>query len=110
MDIQVIANEEEFNRLIDEKHNFYLLKHSLTCPVSTFVKRQYDQFSEKTDIPCYILHVQEARPLSNQIAEKYDVRHESPQALLFHDKEIVWHDSHGAVTVEALEESTNRLT
>ncbi|GGC94006.1 hypothetical protein GCM10007216_25950 [Thalassobacillus devorans] len=110
MSIQVLKNEEEFNQLVQENKDFYLLKHSLTCPVSTFVKTQFEKFNNKTEIPCYMLHVQEARPLSNKIAEGYGIRHESPQALLFHGKEVVWHDSHGAVTEEALEESTQKLS
>ena len=30
------------------------------------------------------------------------VKHESPQAILFHNGEVVWHASHGAITVESL--------
>ena len=50
----------------------------------------------------YYLNVQEARPLSNAIAEQFQVKHESPQALLFVDGELKWHASHWTLTYDEL--------
>ena len=48
------------------------------------------------------IEIQNAREVSNAVAEKTGVRHESPQALLLRDGEVVWNASHGAITVESL--------
>ncbi len=46
------------------------------------------------------------RPLARAIAERTNVRHESPQALLLEGGEVRWHASHGAITQESLAEAT----
>ncbi|WP_312067016.1 monothiol bacilliredoxin BrxC family protein, partial [Exiguobacterium sp.] len=46
---------------------------------------------------------QEARTVSNDIAEHYNVRHESPQVLFIQDGKSVWTASHYDITKDALE-------
>ncbi len=103
MAISLLETTEQFQDVIQNNDSFFLLKHSITCPISAEAKQQYEQFAEQTKTPLYILHVQEARPLSNEIAETYGVKHESPQALYFKNNKIVWNASHWDVTKEALE-------
>lgn len=102
MDTIVIQTKEEFQEILAQNSIFFLLKHSLTCPISAEAKKGFDEFSDGTDIPLYVLYVQKARKLSNDIADKYNVKHESPQALLFKDNQVIWHDSHNNITNEAL--------
>lgn len=48
------------------------------------------------------MRVIEERPVSLALAERVGVKHESPQALLIKDGRALWHDSHRAITTEAL--------
>ncbi|RWZ60867.1 bacillithiol system redox-active protein YtxJ [Halobacillus fulvus] len=100
--IQVIREEEEFQKILSETSKFLLMKHSLTCPISGAAKAEYDAFSAYSSVPCVVLNVQEARSLSNKIAEDYGVKHESPQVLLFDGDNVIWNDSHGAITENSL--------
>ncbi|MCA1009962.1 bacillithiol system redox-active protein YtxJ [Halobacillus halophilus] len=102
MSVQMLKSKEEFTKVLNEESIFFLLKHSLTCPISAAAESEYEQFSQHSEIPCYELFVQDARDLSNQVASDFDVRHQSPQAILFKDKQVAWHDSHGNVTKERL--------
>ncbi|MGI8316761.1 bacillithiol system redox-active protein YtxJ [Halobacillus mangrovi] len=102
MNQQVLYSEDEFNNLLKTKEEFFLLKHSLTCPISAAARSEYEKFQSTASVPCYILHVQESRQLSNSIAKEFQVRHESPQALLFKNGKVVWHDSHGSITESRL--------
>ncbi len=102
MDLQLIETVEEFEKITEKDDTFFLLKHSITCPISAEAKVQFENYASESKTPTYILHVQEARPLSNEIAEKYGVKHESPQALLFQKNKIVWNASHWDVTKKAL--------
>lgn len=106
---EIISTVEEFENIKKSTSKFLLLKHSLTCPISAEGKEQYDSFSEMTNVPTYILHVQEARPLSNYISETFQVKHESPQALLFYNNEVVWNTSHWDITVKHLEKALTSL-
>ncbi|MFC7320291.1 bacillithiol system redox-active protein YtxJ [Halobacillus campisalis] len=98
----LLNSKEEFNKVNQSEDKFFLMKHSLTCPISAMAKKEFDQFSEQTSAVCYVLHVQESRELSHFIAEEFNVRHESPQALYFEDKEVKWHDSHNQIKTDVL--------
>jgi bacillithiol system protein YtxJ len=98
-----ISSIEEFDQLAEKEQSFLLVKHSLTCPVSQAAFDEYESFSAGSPVPCYYLAVQEARPLSNHIAEKYHVKHESPQAILFSSSNVSWHASHWKITKKSLE-------
>lgn len=43
------------------------------------------------------------RPISRWIADHTGVRHESPQALLFRDGQVVWNASHHRISERSLE-------
>ncbi|SDD69913.1 bacillithiol system protein YtxJ [Terribacillus halophilus] len=104
MEAKVIQNQEEFQDVLNREAAFYLLKHSLTCPISARAKQEYDRYSLDTQLPMYTLYVQEARELSNMIAQRYEVKHESPQTLLFQNNQVIWHTSHHDITETALQE------
>ncbi|MDQ0224568.1 bacillithiol system redox-active protein YtxJ [Metabacillus niabensis] len=102
-----IATIEEFEELFNKHDEFLFMKNSLTCPISQAAYEEFIDFTEKhQDYPSYHLHVQEARPLSNYIAETYHIKHESPQALLFKGKEVKWNASHWKITYDALKKET----
>lgn len=79
-----------------------LFKHSTTCPVSTYAKREMDAFVSESDVPTYLVIVQTQRPFSNEIAEKLSTRHESPQALYVKDGEVAGVWNHGDITATNL--------
>ena len=98
-----IETIEEFNQVLEKENKFIFIKHSLTCPISKAAFDEYEQFvSEHENVPSYYLYVQEAKELSNHIAENFEIKHESPQALLFEDGKVKWNASHRSITKEAL--------
>jgi|SRR4051794_1939643 bacillithiol system protein YtxJ len=98
-----IESVEQFDELLKNESKFYLLKHSLTCPISHAAYKEYEKYTNETqDVPTYYLAVQDSRPLSNEIAERFQIKHESPQAILFADGEAVWNASHWKITNRSL--------
>lgn len=96
---------EEFDSAVANDHHIFLLKHSATCPISQAAYEEYEKFvGEHDGIEAYYLVVQEARPLSNHIAEKYEIKHESPQAILLEGNQAVWNTSHWNITEKSLSE------
>ncbi|MBB6445741.1 bacillithiol system redox-active protein YtxJ [Bacillus benzoevorans] len=97
---------EEFEQAVTNHDSCFLLKHSSTCPISRAAFQEYEKFVQEHDeIPAYYLIVQESRPLSNYIAEKYQIKHESPQAILLKESGSVWNASHWKITESTLTES-----
>lgn len=101
--LEKIETIEQFDELIKKESKFYLLKHSLTCPISHAAYKEYEKYADEShDVPTYYLAVQDSRPLSNDIAEKFQIKHESPQAILFSNGEALWNASHWKITNRAL--------
>jgi bacillithiol system protein YtxJ len=83
-----------------------LFKHSLTCPIS---HAAYEEMSLLNREEVALVVVQDARPVSNEIANRTGIKHESPQAFIVKDGEVTWHSSHYDITksgvMRALEEA-----
>ncbi len=78
----------------------YIFKHSTTCPISAAAADVVRRHSWQA--PLYWVNVIEQRPLSNRVAERYGVRHESPQLLKISNgvAEAAW--SHFDITADAI--------
>lgn len=83
-----------------------LFKHSATCDISASAWEELLDFlrDNATPLNAYFVVVQTARPVSNEIESRYNIRHESPQAILLKNGEPVWNASHRRITTKALHE------
>lgn len=80
-------------------------KHSTRCPISAGAKREMDRFleSKPDSIEFEMIDVISNRSRSNEIAEQFGIKHESPQVILTNDSGIVlWNASHRQITRENL--------
>ena len=86
-----------------------MLKHSLTCPVSTAGFREFEKYldgrEDSGDAVFALIQIQKQRPLSNHVAQVTGVRHESPQALIMQEGKVLWHASHWAITEASLKDA-----
>ena len=103
-----VESVSEIDALVEKSQEtpVMLFKHSLTCPISGAALRQYQSFLDdrpEDEAAVYTLvEVQNARDVSNEIARRTGVRHESPQALLLRGGKVAWHASHWSIKAEAL--------
>lgn len=93
---------ESFQKLLQEKKNFFFMKHSSTCPISAAAFEEFQKFHYERDMDGYYLIVQNNRTLSDYIAENFNIKHESPQAFYFESEEVKWQGSHGDITLKNL--------
>jgi bacillithiol system protein YtxJ len=79
-----------------------IFKHSTRCSISMMAKRRFELDWDKlpADMPLYFLDLIKYRDLSSQIAQDFQVYHESPQLLLIRDGECVLDQSHGGISVD----------
>ncbi|MCA0234324.1 MAG: bacillithiol system redox-active protein YtxJ [Bacteroidetes bacterium] len=84
-----------------------LFKHSTRCSISATTLRRLERDwneQEVGNLKPYYLDLIAYRPISNKIAEEFDVWHESPQAILIRNGESVFDASHYDVTFDAIKE------
>lgn len=104
--VKLLKNNTDYDYLkkLSSHGLVFLLKHSTTCPVSAGAKKVFDEFSNShTEIPCFMLEVQNSKTLSNVIAEQTGVEHESPQVLVFKDGAVIFDEDHQKISNEVLE-------
>lgn len=88
-----------------------IFKHSTRCPVSSRALSQLKAASDaltEAQIDIYYVDVIAERQLSNDISRVLDVIHQSPQAIFIKNQLVEWHDSHGAISKESLEQLTDQ--
>ena len=106
------SDSELDNYLKPDSGLVIIYKHSFSCGVSIFAKSRLEDSIDEINkcADCIFIDVKLNRYLSNKIAEKTGVRHESPQLLLLNNGEIFWHGSHGSVQVHPIIESIEEIT
>jgi bacillithiol system protein YtxJ len=108
-DLTPVEHVDELHRLIAESDSrpVLLFKHSYTCGVSMeALEELVSHMSETATGAQYaMVTVQTHRAVSNAVAQKLGVRHETPQALLIRDGRVVWSASHFRVTAAAVEDA-----
>lgn len=96
-----IHDTKELDALMEKSNEqaVVLFKHSATCPISAGV---YQEISN-ADADINLIVVQRARNLSDAIAKKTGVRHESPQAFVIKNGEVIYTASHYDVRANDVE-------
>ena len=101
---------DELDRLLSESETRPLLifKHSYTCGISAEALEELLEHldHEHHDAARYaMVTVQTHRDVSNAVSARLGVRHETPQALVVRDGQVVWAASHFRVTANAMLEA-----
>ncbi|HPO15423.1 MAG TPA: bacillithiol system redox-active protein YtxJ [Candidatus Hydrogenedentes bacterium] len=84
----------------------FVLKHSTRCPISAGAYQRvlhYIETAGETAPPAYLVKVIESRPVSNDLATRLNIQHQSPQLILVKNKTAAWHASHNAITAQAIQ-------
>ncbi len=76
-----------------------IFKHSTRCGISSMVQRQFirDYNFSENQLDLYYLDLLSFREISNQVAEQFQVFHQSPQLIVIRNGEMVAHASHGQI-------------
>jgi len=83
-----------------------IFKHSTTCGISRMVLNMFTSSYDLNEgqMDMYFLDLHAHREVSNAVAQKFQVIHQSPQLLLVKNGVVATHDSHGAISEIVLEE------
>ena len=95
---------EDISGLLALKTPVFFYKHSPRCSVSLFVMRRlYSVKVHPSETWAYI-DVISQRSLSLALAETTEIKHESPQLILWNNDQVAAHASHDRVNEEMVNE------
>lgn len=81
-----------------------IFKHSTRCSISRMALKNFEREYDlaESEVAPYFLDLLEHRDISNEIAQKFQVIHQSPQLILIKDGKAVYNASHSEIDAEAL--------
>lgn len=93
---KTLSSKEKLQEAIATGEPVVVFKHSTRCSVSSMAKRNlaYDFAMLPNDTAIYYLDLIALRDISDYIAERWQVRHESPQLLVLQGDTCLYHASH----------------
>lgn len=94
MDILSTINQKEF---------FIIFKYSPYCPISKWQEYAFDQWISNQKVEFIKINVITERDASNFVAEKFNIKHESPQIILFNNGKPIYHASHNNIDLNKIE-------
>ena len=113
-DWKTLSDAGQIDQIISDsdKRPQIIYKHSTRCAVSAQAYRRLKiinaEIIEAADI--YYLDVIASRPVSNAVAERFRIQHESPQLLLIKNGQVVWEESHYGIQGDAVLEAVEMQT
>lgn len=94
----LLTEEKQLNEIIEESKTklVVVFKHSTRCGISRGVLSQFEKATDSNleNIAFYYLDLLQYRNISNELASVFNVYHQSPQAILIKNGEVVTHNSH----------------
>ena len=87
----------QLNEIVNESTEkpVVIFKHSTRCSISRMALRQFEQeFDLEEKVVPYYLDLLEHRDISNEIANRFGVYHQSPQLIIIKDGKAVYDRSH----------------
>jgi len=87
-----------------------MFKHSETCGTSAYAHEEVLALLAACNLAAevYLVSVQRSPAISNAIARRFTLRHESPQALIIRRGALAWHGSHYRVTSDEISAALKR--
>ena len=102
-----LANLDQLNEIVALSNDkpIAIFKHSTRCSISRFALKQFEnEFDSADATDTYFLDLIEHRDVSNEIASRFQVVHQSPQLLLIKGGKSVYDVSHSDIDAKDLAE------
>jgi len=101
-----IQSEEDLNTILEKSKEkpSIIFKHSTRCGISSHALFRLESEWNKLnkEINFYYLDLLNYRNISNEIAQKFNVTHQSPQIIIIQNKKVISHFSHQSISIDKI--------
>ncbi len=96
--LDIIAKDSFENPIV-------IFKHSTRCFISKSALRRFEhEYNSDNEMGLYFLDLLEYRVISNEIAQRFGVVHQSPQIIIVRNGKAIYNASHESIDAGKLEE------
>ncbi len=90
-----LTSTSQLEKILNSTGKIVIFKHSIRCSISSFALKNFErEFEQNLNIPCYLLDLINHRDVSNEIADKLNVMHQSPQLFLIENNTVLYTATH----------------
>lgn len=109
---EALTEEEQLDEIQEEsrERTVVIFKHSTRCGISRMVLRNFEtsfQMEQGDDHKMYFLDLIANRDISNEVARRFGVTHQSPQVIVIKEGNVVYHASHQSIDAAEVESCIN---
>ncbi|MCG9792992.1 bacillithiol system redox-active protein YtxJ [Flavobacterium algicola] len=98
MNWTLLKDVAQLNEIATSEKPAAIFKHSTRCSISRMALKQFEnEFDSEAEVTPYFLDLLEYRSISDAIATKFGVHHQSPQLIVIKDGKAVYDASHGEI-------------
>ncbi|QDP84089.1 bacillithiol system redox-active protein YtxJ [Chryseobacterium sp. SNU WT5] len=101
-----IQSEEDLNKAIEKsfEKKVVLFKHSTRCFISKTVLKNFEKEVQSSDknVAYYFLDLIAHRSISNEMAERFGITHQSPQMIVLENGKAIKDASHQSISVSLI--------
>lgn len=100
-----LTDIDQLNLIIEESNSkpVVIFKHSTRCIISKMALRGFESdYNFGDDFLCYYLDLIVNRDISNEIANRFGIEHQSPQILIIKNGVVVYNESHEGIDANVL--------
>jgi bacillithiol system protein YtxJ len=87
---------------ISQNQPVVIFKHSTRCSISSTALSRFERAWGDTENAAFYLDLIAYRPISLEIAEKFEIQHQSPQALVINKGACTYSATHWDISVDEL--------
>lgn len=105
----VLESIEVLDKVEKESYNLpvVLFKHSVRCGISAYAEERLKNLHVDDSFQFYYLDLINYREVSNEIAKRFGVIHQSPQILVIKDGKATFTTSHHMISPEIITKNLN---
>lgn len=112
MNWKKLEDIEQLDEIVEESATrpVVIFKHSIRCSISALTLQRLERKWSAKDheqATGYLVDLIRNREMSDAVAGRFDVRHESPQVLVIRNGKSIFDTSHMAITYDRVIEAVN---
>jgi bacillithiol system protein YtxJ len=112
---QQLTNQSQLQDIIDTSQQpdtyraVVIFKHSTRCSISSMALSRFEsKWKDDPSIPVFYLDLLQHRDISNELATRFGIEHQSPQVLVIKNGTCVYDASHTGIMVSEVLEAITR--
>ena len=100
----LLTDLDQLDEIVEISQNqpVVIFKHSTRCSISSTALSRFERAWGDTENAAFYLDLIAYRPISLEIAEKFEIQHQSPQALVINKGACTYSATHWDISVDEL--------